>query len=84
MTSAENLPQNKNKNGPKYSFARNTTEPYFPEYYQDFVGRDSPPLNKYHPKLHDVVIKNPEYSLSKFQRFHLPEHKQKMNRQVPV
>lgn len=44
-------PLDKNKNGPKYSFGNKTKEPYFAEYYQDFVGRDSPPLNKYHPKV---------------------------------
>ena len=66
MVSADSLPLDKTKNGPKYSFARKTTEPYFSEYKTDFIGRDSPPLNKYHPKLHDTVIKNPEYSQSKF------------------
>ncbi len=58
---------NKNRNGPKYSFGNNTKEPYFPEYYQDFLGRDSPPLNKYHPNVHDIKIKNPEYSQNKFE-----------------
>lgn len=75
---------NKNRNGPKYSFGNNTKEPYFPEYYQDFLGRDSPPLNKYHPNVHDTKIKNPEYSQNKFERFHIPEHNMKLYKQVPV
>ena len=41
--------QTKNKNAPKFSFGSRVKEPYFHECYTDFLGKDSPPSNKYNP-----------------------------------
>ena len=49
------LAQSEKRNYPAFSMGAKTKKPYWPTYHIDFLGRDSPGMNIYNPKIHSTT-----------------------------
>ena len=60
------------RNSPRMSIGLPNTKnkPYYPEVYTDFMGKSSPAASKYSPRIDAVKNKDPNFSMSRFKRFH--------------
>jgi hypothetical protein len=57
------------RTAPKFTLAPRTKQPYWKGYEVDFLGKDSPGMTLYDPKITSIVERNPVFSLTRDSRF---------------
>jgi hypothetical protein len=72
------------KNSPSFSLKSRTRLPYFPQCYTEFIGRDSPPCVTYTPETVIVRRADPNFSVGKSPRFHLPQAEVSLKSTLPL
>ena len=70
---------------PKISFGIKSQkkQPYYHECYTDFIGKDSPGMNKYRPVDVQVSTRTPSFAQAKFERFHKPQSLVRLQADLP-
>jgi len=73
------------RNSPRITIGLPITKnkPYYPEVYTDFLGRSSPSVSSYDPNINAIKPKDPNFSQSRFKRFHKPSSLANLQAQLP-
>ena len=86
LVAVDHKPLSTLRNSPRLSIGlpNYKNKPYFPEVSSEFIGRNSPAVTKYSPSMEATKTKEPEFSISKFQRFHKPSSLANLQATLPT
>ena len=72
------------RNGPSHTLKTKTKLAYFPDYAKEFAGQASPKCSLYNPNRSFVAVSEPQYSVTKDQRFTTPSSVAILRKNLPV